>query len=71
MKGDLAAHVQQVPDPHERGATEVPVAEPVFLLAEGAIVTAGISGDPAPAHHARAAVAALLGAEPKEPADTA
>ncbi|MFR9797690.1 TetR/AcrR family transcriptional regulator [Streptomyces sp. MS06] len=43
-------------------ATGVPVTEPVFLLAEGAIVTAGISGDPAPARHARAAVAALLGA---------
>ena len=41
-------------------ATGVPVAEPVCLLAEGAIVTAGISGDPAPAGHARAAVEALL-----------
>ncbi|MER6226698.1 TetR/AcrR family transcriptional regulator [Streptomyces sp900105755] len=41
-------------------ATGVPVVEPVFLLAEGAIVTAGISGDPAPARHARAAVATLL-----------
>ncbi|WP_436789091.1 TetR/AcrR family transcriptional regulator [Yinghuangia sp. YIM S10712] len=39
-----------------------PVAEPVFLLAEGAIVTAGITGDPAPARHARAATAILLGA---------
>ncbi|GAA3430176.1 TetR/AcrR family transcriptional regulator [Streptosporangium sandarakinum] len=36
-------------------------AEPIFLLAEGAIVTAGISGDPAPARHARAAAAMLLG----------
>ncbi|WP_414937905.1 TetR/AcrR family transcriptional regulator [Amycolatopsis sp. cmx-11-51] len=35
--------------------------EPVYLLAEGAIVTAGITGDPAPAHQAREAVAALLG----------
>ncbi|CAL9427023.1 TetR/AcrR family transcriptional regulator [Streptomyces sp. enrichment culture] len=43
-------------------ATGVAVAEPVFLLAEGAIVTAGITGDPAPARHARTAVAALLGA---------
>ncbi|GAA2439217.1 TetR/AcrR family transcriptional regulator [Streptomyces macrosporus] len=42
-------------------ATGLPVAEPVSLLAEGAIVAAGISGDPAPARHARAAVATLLG----------
>lgn len=42
-------------------ATGLPVVEPVFLLAEGAIVTAGISGDSAPAGHARAAVATLLG----------
>lgn len=42
-------------------ATGAPVAEPVFLLAEGAIVTAGITGDPAPARHARAAVETLLG----------
>jgi len=41
-------------------ATGLPVTEAVFLLAEGAIVTAGISGDPAPAHHARAAAATLL-----------
>ncbi|MFD3825409.1 TetR/AcrR family transcriptional regulator [Streptomyces sp. NPDC058625] len=43
---------------HAAGA---PVAEPVLLLAEGAIVTAGITGDPAPARHARAAAATLLG----------
>ncbi|MFE1576891.1 TetR/AcrR family transcriptional regulator [Streptomyces fradiae] len=43
------------------GATGVPVADAVCLLAEGAIVTAGISGDPAPAGHARAAAATLLG----------
>ncbi len=42
-------------------ATGLAVAEPVFLLAEGAIVTAGISGDPAPARQARQAVATLLG----------
>lgn len=42
-------------------ATGIPVAEPVFLLAEGAIVTAGITGDPTPARHAREAVATLLG----------
>ncbi|MEV7548350.1 TetR/AcrR family transcriptional regulator [Amycolatopsis sp. NPDC089917] len=42
-------------------ATGVAVTEPVYLLAEGAIVTAGISGDPAPARQARDAVAALLG----------
>lgn len=42
-------------------ATGAPVAEGVFLLAEGAMVTAGISGDPASAGHARAAVATLLG----------
>jgi len=34
--------------------------EPVFLLAEGAIVTGGITGDPAAARHAREAAAALL-----------
>lgn len=42
-------------------ATGLAVVEPVFLLAEGAIVAAGISGDPAPARHAHAAVATLLG----------
>ncbi len=42
-------------------ATGAPVAEPVFLLAEGAIVTAAVTGDPAPAGHARAAVETLLG----------
>ncbi|MEU6537674.1 TetR/AcrR family transcriptional regulator [Streptomyces sp. NPDC047000] len=51
-------------------ATGVPVAEPVFLLAEGAVVTAAINGDAAPAHHARTAVAALLGV-PWPPAATA
>ncbi|MFD9817065.1 TetR/AcrR family transcriptional regulator [Streptomyces sp. NPDC059080] len=116
-RGELAAHVEQVPDPRERvlalfdwlaswfaepgfrgcawvnahgelgpsseavlaevrshkqafhdqiagwvHATGLPVTEPVFLLAEGAIVTAGISGDPTPARHARAAAATLLGA---------
>ncbi|THA77698.1 TetR/AcrR family transcriptional regulator [Streptomyces sp. A0642] len=114
-RGNLASHVEQVPDPRERvlaifdwlsgwfaepgfrgcawinaygefgpsseavlaevrahkqafrdqiavwvHATGLPVTEPVFLLAEGAIVTAGISGDPAAARHARAAVATLL-----------
>ncbi|HJQ47266.1 MAG TPA: TetR/AcrR family transcriptional regulator [Amycolatopsis sp.] len=48
-------------------ATGVPVVEPVFLLAEGAVVTAGITGDPAPARHARAAVATMLDA-PRSPA---
>ncbi|MFC9431314.1 TetR/AcrR family transcriptional regulator [Streptomyces sp. NPDC056987] len=42
-------------------ATRVPATEPVFLLAEGAMVAAAIGGDPAPARHARAAVAQLLG----------
>ncbi|SDP38225.1 transcriptional regulator, TetR family [Actinopolyspora xinjiangensis] len=42
-------------------ATGVAVVEPVFLLVEGAVVTAGISGDPSPARHARTAAAALLG----------
>ncbi|MFJ4522437.1 TetR/AcrR family transcriptional regulator [Streptomyces sp. NPDC088810] len=42
-------------------ATGTPLAEPVFLLAEGAVVTAGITGDPAPARHARATVERLLG----------
>ncbi|MGJ7908094.1 TetR/AcrR family transcriptional regulator [Actinopolyspora sp. H202] len=43
------------------GATGVAVVEPVFLLFEGAVVTAGVSGDPAPARDARAAAATLLG----------
>ncbi|MFV0134219.1 TetR/AcrR family transcriptional regulator [Streptomyces sp. HMX87] len=42
-------------------AAGAPVADPVFLLAEGAIVTAGISGGPGPARQAREAVATLLG----------
>ncbi|GAA2829002.1 TetR/AcrR family transcriptional regulator [Kitasatospora sp. CM 4170] len=41
-------------------ATGLPVVEPVHLLAEGAIVTAAITGDPTPATHARAAAATLL-----------
>ncbi|MFG2602934.1 TetR/AcrR family transcriptional regulator [Streptomyces sp. NPDC048514] len=41
-------------------AAGTPAAEPVCLLAEGAIVTAAVSGDPAPARHARAAAATLL-----------
>lgn len=44
------------------GATGSPVAEQLFLLVEGAIVTAGTSGDPESARHARAAAEALLGA---------
>ncbi|MGK5532414.1 TetR/AcrR family transcriptional regulator [Streptomyces sp. URMC 129] len=45
---------------------ELPVADPgalagqLTLLIEGAITTAAISGDPAPARHARAAAEALL-----------
>ncbi|MFF8725383.1 TetR/AcrR family transcriptional regulator [Streptomyces sp. NPDC015171] len=42
------------------GATGVPVAEAVYLLAEGAMVTAGLTGDPAAAGQARAAVERLL-----------
>lgn len=42
-------------------ATGSTAVEPVFLLAEGAVVTAGITGDPAPAEEARAAAEALLG----------
>ncbi|GAA3144660.1 TetR/AcrR family transcriptional regulator [Streptomyces echinatus] len=42
-------------------ATGAPVAEAVHLLAEGAIVTAGVHTDPAAARHARAAVERLLG----------
>ena len=42
-------------------AAGMPSGEPVFLLAEGAIVTAAITGDPAPARHARAAAEVLLG----------
>ncbi|NYV74077.1 TetR/AcrR family transcriptional regulator [Streptomyces sp. UH6] len=45
-----------------RAAGAPAAVEPVFLLAEGAIVTAGISGDPSSARHARTAAAALLGA---------
>ncbi|MEU5079126.1 MULTISPECIES: TetR/AcrR family transcriptional regulator [Streptomyces] len=41
-------------------ATGLPLTEPVYLLAEGAIVTAGITGDPSAAGHAREAVEALL-----------
>ncbi|EME55900.1 TetR/AcrR family transcriptional regulator [Amycolatopsis decaplanina] len=41
-------------------ATGLSVTEPVYLLAEGAIVTAGISGDAEPARQAREAVSALL-----------
>jgi AcrR family transcriptional regulator len=41
-------------------ATGSPAGEQVYLLAEGAIVTAAITGDPAAAGHARAAAAALL-----------
>ncbi|MEU3553953.1 TetR/AcrR family transcriptional regulator [Streptomyces fragilis] len=42
-------------------AAGVPAAaDAVFLLAEGAVVTAGIAGDPAPARQARSAAAALL-----------
>lgn len=43
-------------------AAGVPVAEQVFLLAEGVLATAGIMGDPEPARHARADVAAMLDA---------
>ncbi|MFI0237944.1 TetR/AcrR family transcriptional regulator [Streptomyces sp. NPDC016845] len=42
-------------------AAGLSAAAPVALLAEGAIVTAAITGDPAPARQARAAVATLLG----------
>ncbi|MEU6389630.1 TetR/AcrR family transcriptional regulator [Streptomyces sp. NPDC046939] len=41
-------------------AAGLPVADPVALLAEGAIVTAAITGDPGVARQARAAVATLL-----------
>ncbi|KAA9165882.1 TetR/AcrR family transcriptional regulator [Amycolatopsis acidicola] len=37
------------------------LAGPLFLLAEGAMVTAGISGDTGPARQAKAAAVALLG----------
>ncbi|WP_342666266.1 TetR/AcrR family transcriptional regulator [Pseudonocardia spinosispora] len=39
-------------------------AEHLYLLAEGAMVTAGIFGTPASADHARTAAAALLSAHP-------
>ncbi|GAA4225214.1 TetR/AcrR family transcriptional regulator [Actinomadura meridiana] len=51
-------------------ATGLPLAEPVRLLAEGAIVTAGISGDPAPANHARKAAASLLKHPDHQPKST-
>ncbi|MEU3412329.1 TetR/AcrR family transcriptional regulator [Streptomyces sp. NPDC006658] len=41
-------------------ATGLPLAEPVCLLAEGAMVTAGITRDPSPAGHARTAVEMLF-----------
>ena len=37
------------------------LAPQLFLLAEGAMVSAGILGDPGLAAHARAAAAALIG----------
>lgn len=43
-------------------AAGLPVADPLVLLAEGAIVTAAITGDPGPARQARAAAATLLDA---------
>ncbi|GLW59531.1 TetR/AcrR family transcriptional regulator [Kitasatospora phosalacinea] len=43
-------------------AAGLPDPSAVQLLAEGAIVTAAITADPAPARHARAAVEALLDA---------
>ncbi|WP_448320228.1 TetR/AcrR family transcriptional regulator [Streptomyces sp. CO7] len=52
-----------------RAAGAPAAADAVFLLAEGAIVTAGITGDPAPARQARAAVAALLAQQGGETAD--
>lgn len=57
-----------------RAAGVPAAADGVFLLAEGAIVTAGISGDPAPARQARSAVAALLaqqGGETTDPSGSA
>lgn len=42
-------------------ATGLAIVEPVYLLAEGAIVTAGLTNDPTPAQHARTTVATLLG----------
>ncbi|GAA4888936.1 TetR/AcrR family transcriptional regulator [Streptomonospora salina] len=42
-------------------ATGSPAVEPVFLLAEGAVVTAGVTGDTAPAEEARAAARHLIG----------
>ncbi|MEV5648491.1 TetR/AcrR family transcriptional regulator [Nocardia sp. NPDC052254] len=45
-------------------ATGTDTAEAVHLLAEGAIVTAGISGDPEVADRARAAAERLLGIAP-------
>ena len=40
------------------------VTDELLLLAEGAMVTAGIFGTPAPAIHARRAAEALLGRQP-------
>jgi AcrR family transcriptional regulator len=52
-----------------RAAGVPDAADAVFLLAEGAIVTAGITGDPTPARQARAAVTALLAQQGGETAD--
>lgn len=50
-----------------RAAGAPAAVEPVFLLAEGAMVVAGVSGDAAPARHAREAVARLLHEPDHEP----
>ncbi|MER5476392.1 TetR/AcrR family transcriptional regulator [Streptomyces sp. NPDC002734] len=57
-----------------RAAGAPDAADAVFLLAEGAVVTAGITGDPASARQARSAVAALLaqqGGETTDPSGSA
>ncbi|GAB3496539.1 TetR/AcrR family transcriptional regulator [Nocardiopsis coralliicola] len=74
VRAEVRAHKQAFHDQLAEWvrATGAPVAEPVFLLAEGAMVSAGITGDPSPARHARAAAATLLSAPPaaEQPAGT-
>ncbi|WP_338703476.1 TetR/AcrR family transcriptional regulator [Streptomyces sp. Q6] len=59
---EVRSHKREFHDQLARWARAAGVTrtEPLFLLAEGAIVTAGITGDPTAAAHAREAAAVLL-----------
>ncbi|EDY45812.1 TetR/AcrR family transcriptional regulator [Streptomyces sp. SPB074] len=59
VRAHKAAFREQI-ETWARAAGAPALAEAVYLLAEGAVVTAGITGDPAPARHARTTVATLL-----------